>query len=440
MDPSTSIRVLCLVPDRAECKLLSRALERLHCSLHFAQSVPEFLGALHTFVPSLLLIDAAISPGGVQALLEEPTFPRYPSVLIGLKPANDASFAWVDQALTRPYTSRQLQQIVRNVLELKTPDEQLSGSFSSLLPPPSTHQDPRFVQLREEIIELLWPKITNLLVERIDRTKSTMIGDITGWSLRESLDDMTLQSFSRLLDKARPGVEVLRGDLTAISAPELLQMISMQKQSGILSIHSGQKWLKTYLCDGIVSQVIGYNLGDAFKLGHYLVSMGHLRSHDLDWFLSQHRSGQMKFGEELVQLGYLSKEDLEKAFLQQSTEMLYEMLRWNVGHFSLFRLSADAPEMQRAARLSLRLEPLLFEGIRRIDEWARIEQKIRPDMIPRQLNKERSIPSLNQLELATYSLVNGQNSVQTILQFSKHNAFEVSSALYKLLKDGLIEV
>ncbi|HAA54830.1 MAG TPA: hypothetical protein DCE42_08725, partial [Myxococcales bacterium] len=228
--------------------------------------------------------------------------------------------------------------------------------------------------------------------------------------------------------------------LTAISAPELLQMISMQKQSGILSIHSGQKWLKTYLCDGIVSQVIGYNLGDAFKLGHYLVSMGHLRSHDLDWFLSQHRSGQMKFGEELVQLGYLSKEDLEKAFLQQSTEMLYEMLRWNVGHFSFFRLSADAPEMQRAARLSLRLEPLLFEGIRRIDEWARIEQKIRPDMIPRQLNKERSIPSLNQLELATYSLVNGQNSVQTILQFSKHNAFEVSSALYKLLKDGLIEV
>ena len=63
------------------------------------------------------------------------------------------------------------------------------------------------------------------------------------------------------------------------------------------------------------------------------------------------------------------------ALARQSSELIYEVLRWRAGTFR-FIAGAELPPHVVHAQLQLDVEAVLMEGYRRVDEWHLIERAI----------------------------------------------------------------
>src|SRR5262249_43518906 len=125
------------------------------------------------------------------------------------------------------------------------------------------------------------------------------------------------------------------GEIPAVAIADVLQMLASQKQSGRLVLTRAAERVEVFLREGRVDFVGGRNLRDEFLIGRFIVDVGAISRQDLDLFL-QSRSGSRKLlGAQLVKLGYISEDDLRAALQHQSSEIIYDVLRWTSGRFAL---------------------------------------------------------------------------------------------------------
>jgi hypothetical protein len=181
---------------------------------------------------------------------------------------------------------------------------------------------------------------------------------------------------------------------------------------------------------------------DEFKLGRFLVDASGLSVEDLEKALADwaaHPVGLI--GSNLVKQGVVTMEELHGGLARQTSELIYELLRWNLGRFTLRtaeRVAAAAAE----ASLNLTVDGILMEGFRRVDEWHLIEREVDTfDLVF--LRNDDAIAAmgrgrLTREELAVLELVNGKNSVKDIIRHSRMSSFDVSKMLYRLLSIKLI--
>ncbi len=73
----------------------------------------------------------------------------------------------------------------------------------------------------------------------------------------------------------------------------------------------------------------------------------------------------------LVESGRITREQLTDALARQSSELVYDVLRWPQGRFE-FRCE-PLPLLAVNARLGLPVASVVMEGFRRVDEWRVIE-------------------------------------------------------------------
>jgi hypothetical protein len=85
-------------------------------------------------------------------------------------------------------------------------------------------------------------------------------------------------------------------------------------------------------------------------------------------------------GAMLLKRGLVTREQLRHALSRQTTDLVVEALRARRGTFRFVRLEARAEAAE--ARLGLSLPGLLLDGLRRVDEWRLVEEKVRSfDMV-----------------------------------------------------------
>ena len=72
-------------------------------------------------------------------------------------------------------------------------------------------------------------------------------------------------------------------------------------------------------------------------------------------------------------MGSISEAELERQLKFQMEETIYEIMAWDEGYFR-FEEHAEIAQHRLLARV--RVESLLMEGARRIDEWTRLETRI----------------------------------------------------------------
>jgi len=106
------------------------------------------------------------------------------------------------------------------------------------------------------------------------------------------------------------------------------------------------------------------------KLGEFLTENGMVTVKQLDDALDESRSagGRKRIGDVLIERGDLDYETLEKAIHEQIKEVVYEVLPWNSGQFVFF--NGVEPENEDIL-LDIRMDHLILEGLKRIDEAAR---------------------------------------------------------------------
>ncbi|MBZ0117605.1 MAG: DUF4388 domain-containing protein, partial [Sandaracinaceae bacterium] len=144
----------------------------------------------------------------------------------------------------------------------------------------------------------------------------------------------------------------------------------------------------------------------------------------------------------LIKLGLISQDDLTHALVQQTSELIYDALRWRRGRYRFLRF-ASRPEAEDA-RLGLPLAAILMEGLRRVDEWRLIAEQIESfDDVPRRdeeslrgVDRER----LSGEERAVLDLVDGERTIREIVDRAAMGSFEVCKILFQMLTSRLLRV
>jgi CheY-like chemotaxis protein len=239
------------------------------------------------------------------------------------------------------------------------------------------------------------------------------------------------------------GTCILSGSLSAIPLGAILQLLQIEGLTGILQIVSSTSDVTITVRSGLVDLVQGRGAGDEFRLGRFFVEEGLVTPKEIDVLLADDTpsagSGRL-LGEILVDSGRITEEQLRAALVRQSSELIYEVLRWKSGRFELHSRGASALAMR--ARLALPVASVVMEGVRRVDEWRVMEEKLgsfdavlQPDPV--------SIDALGQDKLAraersVLEAIDGRRTVREIVAASHLSSFDACRILFQLLEARLV--
>ncbi|NTU70828.1 MAG: DUF4388 domain-containing protein, partial [Coriobacteriia bacterium] len=234
----------------------------------------------------------------------------------------------------------------------------------------------------------------------------------------------------------------LRGNLRDFSLPDVFQLVTFSRKSGVLRI---------LRADGATGSV-WFREGDVFfaqsnwhaeLLGERLVRAQRITPAALQRALAVRASegpDGRRIGRILVEEGFITDEVLEVFVSDQIQESIFDLMRWDEGEFD-FDPSAEIADEDIG--LSVSIENIIMEGSRRLEEWTRIRKKI-PSMDV--VFKMATAPgegtfeiSLKPIEWNLLLLVDGTRTVADLAHSTGRTDFEVARIMYGLFSAGLLE-
>jgi Domain of unknown function (DUF4388) len=231
---------------------------------------------------------------------------------------------------------------------------------------------------------------------------------------------------------------IFEGDLRRVQVADVLSFVSMIRGSGKLLLKNGRLERKLHWLDGEI--IFATSNSPEHSLGQFLLRNGKITQEQYDE--SAQRVGpNMRHGKALVQMAAISPNDLWWGLKNQALEIIYSLFAWNEGSFG-FLESGDETLNERIV-LSINTASAIMEGIRRLDETARIREKITSlEMV---FAKTSEIPNFKELdmseeEIAVYNNVDGRLTVRGLVAKSELTDFEVTRILFHLLMARLIDV
>ena len=171
-----------------------------------------------------------------------------------------------------------------------------------------------------------------------------------------------------------------------------------------------------------------------------MVDIGAVTREELSNVLD-HRGGNKRLlGELLIQLGMVTDEQVKRALTRQTSELLYEAVRWNTGRFS-FNVEAENPAATKAA-LGMETGALVMEGFRRVDEWRLIEGSFDFDEVlfkdPVAIERLGEGANLTRQERHVLEAIDGERTIREIVDAMNISSFELCKILYQFLNSRLV--
>ncbi len=434
-------------------KVVASILERREYETLIAADGVEALQRLSTDRPDLVLVDFVMPRMNGYVFCREmrkrPDMADLPVVLMSAK-GDRIRGKFVEQtgaldAITKPFDARGLVAVIESALQKsaeggRRPDETRAlsneadedpGSRPSLT---STRRLDAAESLAETLSELLAPELGKHGVS------AATLRDALGRAI-DADHVRKLSEILRTVDFGEQAGEVLSGDLSVISISEILQVLDVQRQSGALTVSSSKSQVVLYIRNGDLDFATYTGLPEEFLLGRYLVENGAVTRAKLDEALRARQKGDTRvLGDYLVEERIVSEEDLSRALTQQTSELIYEIVRWRTGRFRFLHNAENA--MAEKAKLALPTVGLMMEGFRRVDEWRLIEGSFdftdvlfRDDLA---IEKMRDQGKLTATERSVLDLIDGENTVGEVVDAAHGSSFEICKILYQLLNARLI--
>jgi DNA-binding response OmpR family regulator len=353
-------------------------------------------------------------------------------------------------AITKPFDARGLLAVVelalKKFLEGKTKASSLppplvdEESGSSLRPSsPELVLDPaaRRIQAATEFASALTKVLGPALASMPDEVGVANIGEAIYEAITpEAL--LSLTSLLKSLETTHGTRQVLSGDISVISVAEVLQLLELQRKTGTLLVATRGGEVSVVIDDGGVGLARSRGLRDEFLLGRYLIAAGVLTRETLESVVKNNTS-QRPLGERLMELGLATETQVRSALERQTSELVYELVRWKTGRFAFEVGVADQAAHQVALRIPM--TALVMEGFRRVDEWRLIEGTFDFDEVL--FRDELAIDRLGNDDLtpqerAVLDAIDGERTVREIVEDSKGNSFDLCKILYQFVNSRLV--
>jgi CheY-like chemotaxis protein len=351
-------------------------------------------------------------------------------------------------AITKPFDARALVAIIEGALAktaegrarpipegAKMPEEETIAESirSNALP-----KQPRMktsIQVAQLVAHAIVPSILKLPAKDRD-TEAALLGAVARAMTGEVVD--VLSATLRDMDSEGGSQELMGGDIAAIPLAEILQVLQMQRQTGVLKITNARSAVTISIRQGLVDFVQSRGVAEEFRLGRYFVEKGLLTREQLEEMVHG-KLGSTLLGDRLLDSGRVGKEDLDEALIRQSSELIYDVLRWPYGRFSFTR-EPFRPEAE-AAKLGLGIAGLVLEGFRRVDEWRLMESTINFDqvvLVDQMALDSVEVSRLTRTDQLVLGAVNGMRTVNEVIKESSVGSFDAIKAIYQFLQSRVL--
>lgn len=235
----------------------------------------------------------------------------------------------------------------------------------------------------------------------------------------------------------------LHGDLRVIPLSEILRLLAEQELSGLLVLQRtqeraqrAQERIDVHLRRGKVEQALAHGLAEELRLGRFVLDRELMDRARFEAFVAARPSAAL-LGQQLLAAGHLDEAALRTALTRQTSELVYEALRWRAGRFR-FRAGLELPAAALEANLALPMDALIEEGCRRVDEWHLIERLIDSAEAVFARDEPGAGRRLSREEQLVLELVDGHRRVAELVRAAHLGSFDVSRALYRLVSLKLI--
>jgi tetratricopeptide (TPR) repeat protein len=234
----------------------------------------------------------------------------------------------------------------------------------------------------------------------------------------------------------------IEGQLAELSIQDVLQLLELAHKTGVLTIRSDRLNDEAIVHFTRGAIVFAVRRRSTRRLGQLLIRAGRLTQRELDRALEIQRGDPTRrLAEILLEMGSVAEEELERQLRFQMEETIYEVMPWDEGYFR-FEERGELAEQRLLARV--RVESLLMEGARRIDEWTRLEAKVPgPEAVPvlAFVNEREPTPiELRAPEWEVLAEIDGERDIRQIAANLGRSAFDVAKSVYGLVSTGILEV
>jgi tetratricopeptide (TPR) repeat protein len=234
----------------------------------------------------------------------------------------------------------------------------------------------------------------------------------------------------------------IEGPLRELGIQDVLQLLELAGKTGVLTVRSERLNDEAIVHFSRGEIVFAVRRRSTRRLGQLLIRAGKLTRSDLDRALDGQRADPTKrLAEILLELGVVKETELARQLRFQMEETVYELMSWEEGYFK-FEERAEIASQRLLARV--RVDSLLMEGARRLDEWSRLESKVpNPEAIP--VLAPASDRDVTPLELSSeewevLAEIDGERDVRQIAADVGRSSFDIGKTLYGMVAAGIVQV
>jgi len=260
----------------------------------------------------------------------------------------------------------------------------------------------------------------------------------------------------------------LEGTLRDFSFADILQLISLQRKTGVLTLRASENLVTVSFQDGCIVGASTLNQHTEDMIGLILLKRGEVTEAELEGALRRQEETLQRLGRILIDHHVVPVETVRIALQQQILQIVYRVFRWTDGDYH-FSQETDI-DYDRDLLQPMAADSIIMEGARMTDEWPFIDQRIPSrEVVYRKVDPSRRLEVVdsdddyfgdlefsfsggensgsqatldtNQItdsQMLVYPLVDGKSAVSEIILESTLIEFETCKALAELLDKGLI--
>jgi hypothetical protein len=215
----------------------------------------------------------------------------------------------------------------------------------------------------------------------------------------------------------------------------------MQSKTGVLSLEAEKQQIRVFFSEGKVAWVEDSIRDPEMRLGVLLSKSGKVDKAKLDQALSRQKETKERLGLVLLNMGAVSGIDLERTLERQVFDTASQVFRWKGGRYRFTpQRSLDIKERLLEP---LRVENLLLDAMRMLDEWPLIEREIPSfDSIlakAQDLSSKMEAGRLSEEDREVLGLVDGARSIGEIVEASHLSEFDTCKILAGFVRSGAVQ-
>jgi hypothetical protein len=268
----------------------------------------------------------------------------------------------------------------------------------------------------------------------------------------------------------------LKGTLGDFSLSDILQLIGLQRKTGVLVLSRDDVQVSIGFEGGRVVHAESSDRTIEQRVGQLLVRIGKLTEARLDHALEIQQQTLQRIGQVLVERGWTDRESLQRQLRLQVSETIFELFRWQDGEYD-FRPDAEV-DYDRQLMTPIPCEQLIMEGAQMADEWPHIERVIPSRLVVLRLTAEahqrlatsssessevkgsvyeddidfgfipsdpldepeRGGPGLEATQLQVLRWIDGRRSALEVAELSELGTFDAFKMMAELMDQRLVEL